>query len=189
MVLANGTTARTIYTKLASFLSFNCILIRCQSTISQWYASEVTTDRKSKFQARHVPITDEQDIPAILEKLLAEHKNISRSSHPHIIAWRTGQVVSTPTITLHTKSKKRKDPPMEKNHEIETKYHNVSQGFKDNGEKEGGTKLLQQVLVRHSLMNILVIVTRWYGGTPIGSLRFRHIINASIDSLRKSNTL
>ncbi|CUM52594.1 unnamed protein product [Debaryomyces tyrocola] len=189
MIYVNSVSTGTVCRKLVKRISLDFISARCRSNITEWHASEVITDRKSKFQARHVPITDELDIPAILERLLEDHKNISRSSHPYIIAWRTGQVTDSPATSVHTKSKRKKDPSMEKEREQEIKYHNINQGFKDNGEKGAGSKLLQQVLVNHNLMNILVIVTRWYGGSPLGPLRFRHIINASLDSLRKSNIL
>lgn len=189
MIHVNSVSTRTVCRKLVKSISLNFIFVRCRSNITEWHASEVITDRKSKFQARHVPITDELDIPAILEHLLEDHKNISRSSHPHIIAWRTGQLTHVPATTVLPKSKGKKVHSMDREREQEVKYHNVNQGFKDNGEKGAGSKLLQQVLVHHNLMNILVIVTRWYGGSPLGPLRFRHIINTSLDSLRKSNTL
>lgn len=188
-MIYNSASARIVCRELVRPISFNFIPVRGRGSITEWHASQVITDRKSKFQARNVPITDELDIPAILEHLLQDHKNISRSSHPHIIAWRTGLITQVPTTTEHMKSKRKKDPSMDKDKEQGIKYHNINQGFKDNGEKGAGSKLLQQVLVHHDLMNILVIVTRWYGGSPLGPLRFRHIINASLDSLRKSNTL
>ncbi|CUM48522.1 uncharacterized protein AC631_02288 [Debaryomyces fabryi] len=189
MIHSTRAAANTVCSKLRMSVLLNFVSVRYRTRITEWYASEVITDRKSKFQARHVPITDEQEIPVILEQLLQDHKNISRSSHPHIIAWRTGQISQVLPPPTHPKSKKRKEPLTDHETGKEVKYHNISQGFKDNGEKGAGSKLLQQVLVHHNLINILVIVTRWYGGSPLGSLRFRHIINASLDSLRKSGTL
>lgn len=50
--------------------------------------------------------------------------------------------------------------------------------------KGAGAKLLEH-MVNQNIINKLVIVTRWYGGSPIGSLRFRHISNAAFDSLRR----
>lgn len=64
-------------------------------------------------------------------------------------------------------------------------YYNIQQGFSDNGEKGAGAKLLEH-LVNQNIINKLVIVTRWYGGSPIGSLRFRHISNSAFDSLRRA---
>lgn len=61
----------------------------------------------------------------------------------------------------------------------------VEQGFKDCGEKGAGTRLLLH-LQKHNVVNRLVIVTRWYGGMPLGLLRFRHIAKCAFDSLRRS---
>ncbi|CAI5760094.1 unnamed protein product [Candida verbasci] len=125
-----------------------------------WNASELIIDKKSKFQARNVEIKTTEEIPNILHEFLIEHKSIQRASHPHIIAWR---------CATNTQG-------------------NIDQGFKDNGEKGGGSRILD-ILVKHDLVNILVIVTRWYGGTPIGSSRFRHITNSTLKSLRINHNL
>ncbi|RLV87140.1 IMPACT family member [Meyerozyma sp. JA9] len=124
-------------------------------TSTNWNESSIITDRKSKFQARSVAITNSSQIPDILTQLVSGNKHIAKASHPHIIAWRTS------------------DP--------------VAQGFKDNGEKGAGYRLLEQVLERHNVVDMLVIVTRWYGGSPIGSSRFRHINNSALESLRNAN--
>ncbi|ODV76738.1 ribosomal protein S5 domain 2-like protein [Suhomyces tanzawaensis NRRL Y-17324] len=133
--------------------------------LSQWHESDITTDRKSRFQARHVPLALAAEIPAILATFLKLHKSASKASHPHIIAWRTATSTGTST------------------------YTNVQQGYHDNGEKGAGIKLLDQVLVRHGVYNVLVIVTRWYGGSPLGGLRFRHIVGVASESLRKGGYL
>lgn len=122
-------------------------------TVTDWHESSIFIDRKSKFQARVVPITDPEQVPAITSELLAENKHIAKASHPHILAWRT--------------------------------TNPLSQGYKDGGEKGAGYRLLLLVLERHNVSDVLVIVTRWYGGSPIGSLRFRHINNSAQESLRK----
>lgn len=143
---------------------------RTLSTIKNWNESLVITDRRSKFQARHVEIKDPIEIPDILSQFLAEHKNIAKnSSHPHMLAWRTGQV-SSGGADLHNQT---------------PTYTNIQQGFKDNGEKGAGSKILD-VMISQGAINKLVIVTRWFGGSHIGSLRFRHIVNCSAESLRKS---
>ncbi|KAG4404340.1 MAG: YigZ family protein [Asgard group archaeon] len=124
-----------------------------------WNASEVIIDRKSKFQARHVELNNPDDIPEILKAFLKEHKSISRAaSHPHMLAWRV------------------------------EKDNQIVQGFKDNGEKGAGMRILE-TLVKHHATNVLVIVTRWYGGNPIGSSRYRHIVNSTLNSLRIGNKI
>lgn len=55
---------------------------RTLSTIKNWNESLVITDRRSKFQARHVEIKDPIEIPDILSQFLAEHKNIAKKLVP-----------------------------------------------------------------------------------------------------------
>lgn len=130
--------------------------------ISNWHESEIIVDRKSKFQARHTDIQHPDDIPQVLNQFISQHKSIIKNaSHPHILAWRTGQL---------------------QNHE----YINVQQGSKDNGERGAGGILLEH-MAKNNVMNKVVIVSRWYGGNPIGSLRFRHISNCAFASLRKAS--
>lgn len=131
--------------------------------ISNWHESDIISDRKSRFQARHTDLKDAAEIPDIIQQLLSENKSIAKNaSHPHMLAWRTGV-------------------PTDKG------YANVQQGFKDNGEKGSGSVMLE-LMVKQNVMNKLLIVTRWYGGNPIGSLRFRHISNCSYETLRKGET-
>lgn len=165
-----------------TFAPFGSILTASLHTISEWHESEVIIDRKSRFQARHTTLKDSEDISGILEQFLSQHKNIAKSaSHPHILAWRTGELVE---LEKETTKKSRKSAKISDNQPESPKYTNVQQGFKDNGEKGAGAKLLEH-LVNQKVMNKLVIVTRWYGGNPIGSLRFRHISNCAFDSLRR----
>lgn len=134
---------------------------RLHSTINKWFESPILVDRKSKFQARHVKITSSDEIPGIITQFLAQHRGIAKNaSHPHILAWRTGE----------------KD-------ESTGRYINLQQGFKDNGESGAGSRLLEH-LKQRNVINKLIIVTRWYGGSPLGSLRFRHILNCCFESLK-----
>lgn len=152
------------------------------SHINTWHESEIFTEKKSKFQGHSVPLESSEDIPSILHQFLDEHKNIARSaSHPHIIAWRTGKE-SIPTSDSTGNLK------LERKLNKHNTYTNIEQGFKDNGEKGAGTKLLD-LLIKNNIMNVMVIVTRWYGGNPIGSRRFRCINNCAIDSLKKSRKI
>lgn len=142
--------------------------VRFKPTIRQWYESPIIVDRKSKFQGRHVSIESPEEIPKIIEEFLLQHKSIAKNaSHPHILAWRTGQKTTS------------SGPSSE--------YTNIQQGFKDNGESGAGSRLLEH-LEQRKVMNKLVIVTRWYGGSPIGALRFRHILNCCFESLKRADS-
>ncbi|KAK6458720.1 uncharacterized protein RJT20DRAFT_8348 [Scheffersomyces xylosifermentans] len=159
---------------------------RLISSITSWNESDIITDRKSRFQARCVAISSPEDVQLVLDQFIQQHKSIAKNaSHPHIIAWRTATVEigtsGVDTIKLIKRGVARK--------ESLPKYSNVEQGYKDNGEKGAGSRLLEQVIVHNNLYNILVLVTRWYGGNPIGSSRFRHINNAAMISLRKGGII
>lgn len=187
-----------------------------QIHISNWNESDIIVDRKSRFQARHTDLYDSKDIPEILQLFLSEHKTIAKNaSHPHILAWRTGVARESSleeskgrkaTTKKDIKRDNKKDKKGNKegdaahtgnNHnnfhmkqsglqsQASPIYYNIHQGFSDNGEKGAGAKLLEH-MVNQNVINKLVIVTRWYGGSPIGSLRFRHISNAAFDSLRRA---
>ncbi|TFK23177.1 ribosomal protein S5 domain 2-like protein [Coprinopsis marcescibilis] len=47
-------------------------------------------------------------------------------------------------------------------------------GSKDDGERWAGAKILA-VMERLSILDAVVIVSRWFGGTPLGPARFSHI--------------
>lgn len=156
--------------------------------ISNWNESETLTDRKSKFQARACVIKNQDDIPDILNELLFQNKSVSKASHPHMYAWRTAEILkpnsSTSTITKNKwgKSNSKSLSP------IVPTLKNIQQGSLDCGESGAGQRLLT-LLERSAIVNVLVIVTRWYGGTPLGSRRFRHISATAVESLKKAKFL
>lgn len=125
-----------------------------QINISNWNESDIITDRKSRFQARHTDLYDANDITEILNQFLAEHKSIAKNAtHPHILAWRTGESMKSSTEGINKgrvvsekggKSAKneRKIPSKTPGENVKlqlnknlTAYSNVLQGFNDNGEK------------------------------------------------------
>ena len=55
----------------------------------------------------------------------------------------------------------------------------------DDGESAAGGRLLQ-LLQNTSVENVLVVVSRWYGGVKLGPARFTHINNAARDLLVKN---
>ena len=52
----------------------------------------------------------------------------------------------------------------------------------NDGEDCAGSRLAQLLEMRKE-MGILVVVSRWYGGIPLGPKRFAHITNAARDVL------
>lgn len=140
--------------------------------LMNWQESELVIEKKSKFQGRCLQIYSQDEIPKVLECLIASNKAVSKATHPHMYAWRTGELIQQEVNT----GKKGK-----KSAKTEAKIRGLQQGFNDCGEAGAGQRLLT-LLEKSSLVNILVIVTRWYGGTPLGSARFRLIAAAAVQS-------
>ncbi|SCU82401.1 LANO_0B06084g1_1 [Lachancea nothofagi CBS 11611] len=150
--------------------------LRTMATMRTWNESVVIMDKKSKFQGRCCSIKSQDEIPKILQTLVDSNKSVSKASHQHMYAWRTGE-----TAVVQVLGSKRG----KKGAKVETQIRNLEQGFSDCGEAGAGQRLLV-LLERSGVVNVLVVVTRWYGGTPLGSARFRHIAAAGVESLKKS---
>jgi putative IMPACT (imprinted ancient) family translation regulator len=54
--------------------------------------------------------------------------------------------------------------------------------YDDDGETQAGARL-KHLLEILELDNVLVVVSRWYGGTLLGADRFKHINQAARDAL------
>ncbi|AGO11239.1 AaceriACL022Wp [[Ashbya] aceris (nom. inval.)] len=141
-----------------------------------WHESEVLIDRRSKFQGRCCILRNASDVPELLARLVDSNKRLSKASHPHMYAWRTGEVKEEP---CEANGKKRSAAQQR----ARVSVHNISQGSADCGESGAGNVLLS-LLEKNQLVNVLVVVTRWYGGTPLGPARFRHISSVAAQSLR-----
>lgn len=141
-----------------------------------WHESEVLIDRRSKFQGRCCILQSASDVPELLEGLVDGNKRIAKASHPLIYAWRTGEVIEEPFEKNGKKRSAAQQHPR-------ARVRNVSQGSADGGEAGAGNVLLS-LLERNQLVNVLIVVTRWYGGTPLGPARFRHISTVGVQSLR-----
>jgi putative IMPACT (imprinted ancient) family translation regulator len=109
------------------------------------------------FVGRAIAITSSADAHTRLQDLRETDKRIAKASHPHICAWR----VSDPATGAI-----------------------VDQEYDDNGEPPGGERILA-LLEMVGVANVLVVVTRWYGGTQLGSDRFKHISSAAQRALEK----
>ncbi|CCF60724.1 hypothetical protein KAFR_0L01160 [Kazachstania africana CBS 2517] len=156
--------------------------------MSSWNESEILVDRKSKFQGRCCKISSQEDIPKMLQKLVSENKSVAKASHMHMYAWRVGQLAESMEKS-GSKGKKKNAKSREGKEESSTVVvKNLQQGCMDGGEAGAGSRLLN-LLERANIVNVLVIVTRWYGGTPLGSARFRHISTVAVQSLKKAKIL
>ncbi|KZZ90990.1 Impact family [Ascosphaera apis ARSEF 7405] len=135
------------------------------------------TRKKSIFIARAAHVTSEETARAYLRDLIASDKKVAKATH-NITAWRIkgaphhqqqhqhvqglkstqGSTTSTTTTTTTTTT------------------GNDIQNSDDDGESAAGGKLLT-LLQMMDAWNVMVVVTRWFGGVKLGPERFR-VINA-----------
>ncbi|KAK7033602.1 hypothetical protein VNI00_012839 [Paramarasmius palmivorus] len=132
------------------------------------FEAEPIVDRKSSFVGRACAISDPSQVPLILSHFSSDRR-IARAAHPIINAWRC---------------------------QVGTILH---QDNDDDGETAAGGRLahLLQILVslrgRHlsnvskglyqEINNVLVVVTRYFGGIHLGPDRFKHINQAARNAL------
>lgn len=59
----------------------------------------------------------------------------------------------------------------------------VATGADDDGEKNGGSSILK-VLEREKALDSCIVISRWFGGTMLGPVRFEHIDNVATEAIR-----
>lgn len=130
-----------------------------------WILSDIITEKKSVFLARAVQVTSLGQAQAFLDHLTATDKKVAVATH-NISAWRIKQKKDGGSST---------DPDA-----AET----VVQDYDDDGETAAGGRLLH-VMQLMDVWNVLVVVSRWYGGIHLGPARFRLINDVGRDALVK----
>ncbi|ETN99084.1 hypothetical protein RFI_38405 [Reticulomyxa filosa] len=108
------------------------------------------TDRKSTFQAFFSRVQTVDQVDDVVNQLKQDNK-IARATH-NIMAYRIAP-----------------------NSSVDKTAHAI-EGRDDDGEHSGGDKMLA-VLRAMNALNVVVVVSRWYGGIHLGPDRFRHIGN------------
>lgn len=150
--------------------------------------------KKSKFRAFCIPIASNVEIPKLLREVYTLDKTVDKASHPTMYAWKTADSLpAQPGNTEHLKKRGRKhlaETPAcgPKPSAILHKLVNLNQGFNDNNEGGSGLRILG-MLDRLHIVNILVVVSRWYGGTPLGPARFKCISDVGIEALKMGGFL
>ncbi|KAL2862562.1 putative aromatic amino acid aminotransferase [Aspergillus lucknowensis] len=132
-----------------------------------WVMSEVVTEKKSVFVGRAAHVTSLDQAQAYLDYLLASDKKVASATH-NISAWRIRQKQKPPSSSRDTSSGKggSSTAPGEM----------IIQDCDDDGETAAGGRLLHLMQLM-DVWDVVVVVTRWYGGVLLGPDRFR-IINA-----------
>uniref|UniRef100_A0A0N5ASF4 RWD domain-containing protein n=1 Tax=Syphacia muris TaxID=451379 RepID=A0A0N5ASF4_9BILA len=127
----------------------------CPEVVAPPIASgEVLCDRKSVFQGHVAPIKSKDEAFAVL-RALKENSKIARATHASY-AYLVERMVNNKLVR--------------------------ESDCEDDGEDGAGSKLLD-LLELMKAKNVIVIVTRWYGGIHLGPDRFRHIRNVAREVL------
>jgi len=114
-----------------------------------WILSEPSVVNKSTFVARCLSVKSLNEATSSISHLLSTNKKVASATH-NITAWRikTQQSDTAPEI--------------------------VVQDSDDDGETAAGSRLLHLMQLM-DIWNVVVVVTRWYGGVKLGPDRFRCI--------------
>ena len=112
----------------------------------QWYQSQVIIEKKSAFVANAAHVYTVSAAQDAIAHLLSTDKKVAKATH-NITAYRIRDA-KNPAITY--------------------------QDCDDDGEDFAGRRLLHLLQVM-DVCNVLVVVSRWFGGVKLGSDRFRLI--------------
>ncbi|KAJ6131976.1 hypothetical protein N7471_007191 [Penicillium samsonianum] len=126
----------------------------------EWILSDVVSEKKSVFVGRVARVTCLAQAQAFIDHLTATDRKVAAATH-NISAWRIRQMKGA-------------------DGEGET----VVQDYDDDGETAAGGRLLH-VMQLMDVWNVVVVVTRWYGGIQLGPARFRLINDVGRDALVK----
>ena len=119
----------------------------------QWVISSTVTLKKSVFVARACPVTAPSQVKAALDNLVSKDKHVAKATH-NITAYRICKPSCSTTGAASTKV--------------------IYQDCDDDGETAAGGRLLH-LLLAMDVWDVLVVVTRWYGGVQLGPDRFKII--------------
>lgn len=124
----------------------------------RWILSSTVTKKKSTFVARACTVTSPAQAQACVERLLENNKHAAKASHT-ISAYRIRPPSAAETIG-------------------EVMYENCD----DDGENAAGGRLLR-LLQAMNVWDVLVVVSRWYGGVKLGPARFSIINNVAREAV------
>jgi hypothetical protein len=128
----------------------------------QWTTSTPLTLQKSTFLAHAAPCTSRLEALSHITSLITSSKKLASATH-NITAYR---------IRLRQPTSPPSSPPT------------YIQDSNDDGESAAGSRLLHLLQVMEC-EDVVVVVTRWYGGVKLGGERFRCIGNVAREVLVK----
>lgn len=135
---------------------------------------DIITDRGSTFQAHAIPVHSSAEVSKFLTYLKTNNK-IKKATH-NIMAYRYDSSLGNRTNPPSQSSNKSKKSSS--SNKKEDDHSKLNEAFDDDGEDSAGIRLLG-ILQKMKVMNVLVVVSRWFGGTLLGQDRFKHINDAA----------
>lgn len=124
------------------------------------FHGDTLSDRRSTFQPHLAPVFFKQQVKLVMDKLM-ENKKIANATH-NMLAYRIVQ--------------------------NDLGCPRVVQGCDDDGETHAGSRMLHLLQIVNA-ENVLVVVSRWYGGIQLGADRFKHINNCTRTILEQQGYL
>ena len=118
-----------------------------------WVLTDPLVVNKSTFVARALQVSSMTDVTDAVSHLVSTNKKVASATH-NIKAWRIKNQDSAGLV----------------------------QDYDDDGETAAGGRLLHLMQLM-DVSNVLVVVTRWYGGVKLGPDRFRVINNVAREAL------
>ncbi|MCJ1369999.1 eIF2 kinase Gcn2p negative regulator [Loxospora ochrophaea] len=131
-----------------------------------WAISHPTTEKKSLFIARACSVASPAQAHAYLSHLLTVDKKLAKATH-NITAYR---------IRSSKYSNDHDETPRDAAASSRDRREIVYQDSNDDGETAAGSRLLHLMQIM-DVWDVLVVVSRWYGGVKLGPDRSR-IINS-----------
>lgn len=123
----------------------------------EWTVSDALTENKSTFVARCARVRTPQQAAAFVRHLVATDRRVRDATH-NMTAWRIRGAAGTGASY---------------------------QDCDDDGETAAGGRLLRLMQLM-DLWDVMVVVTRWYGGQKLGPRRFALINQAARDAFVKA---
>ncbi|KHJ31536.1 putative impact family protein [Erysiphe necator] len=159
-----------------------------QMKTPKWFISEPIRELKSLFLAHCTFIHFVNDV-ARFRNLLLEHedkKKLNSATH-NIMAWRIRYHDGDNNgIVVHRQEKKSiiaNSTSKFKN--LNPHRYKIDEDYDDDGESAAGARLLHLMRLM-DVWNVLVIVSRWYGGVNLGPRRFAIINSVARDAILKA---
>ena len=148
-----------------------------------WILSDVLTEKKSVFIARAAVVASPAQAKLFLRHLLASDKKVARATH-NITAWRIKAASASASSSSAPGGGGKHSQHQSEASAKDARAEAVYQDCDSDGETAAGGRLLH-LLQLMDVWDVMVVVTRWYGGVLLGPDRFRFINQVARDAVVK----